>query len=54
VVLQPVIQLGTAIHGKCFSGSALYGIQKPRHAHHPLLRPRKTLRSDDCFFPFGF
>jgi hypothetical protein len=29
VVLQPVIQPGTAIYGKSFSGSALNGLQKP-------------------------
>jgi hypothetical protein len=27
-VLQPVIQLGTAIHGESFSGGALNGAQK--------------------------
>jgi hypothetical protein len=27
-VLQPVIQSGTAIYGKSFSGSALNGVQK--------------------------
>jgi hypothetical protein len=29
VVLQPVIQSGTAIYGKSFSGGALNGVQKP-------------------------
>jgi hypothetical protein len=28
VVLQPVIQSGTAIYGKRFSGGALNGVQK--------------------------
>jgi hypothetical protein len=28
VVLQPVIQSGTAIYGKNFSGGALNGVQK--------------------------
>jgi hypothetical protein len=31
-VVQPVIQLGTAIHGKSFSGSASNGFQKLMHA----------------------
>ena len=31
-VLQPVIQLGTAIHGESFSGSASNGFQKLMHA----------------------
>jgi hypothetical protein len=31
VVLQPVIQSGTAIYGKRFSGGALNGVQKPLH-----------------------
>ncbi len=30
-VLQPVIQFGTAIHGKVFSGGALNGVQKLLH-----------------------
>jgi len=30
VVVQPVIQFGTAIHGKSFSGSGLNGAQKPQ------------------------
>jgi hypothetical protein len=29
VVLQPVVQSGTAIYGKNFSGGALNGVQKP-------------------------
>jgi hypothetical protein len=33
VVLQPVIQLGTAIHGKGFSGGALNRVQKPVRLH---------------------
>jgi hypothetical protein len=32
-VLQPVIQLGTANHGKSLSGGALNTIQKPLRAH---------------------
>ena len=31
-VVQPVIQLGTAIHGESFSGSASNGFQKLMHA----------------------
>jgi hypothetical protein len=33
-VKQPVIQLGTAIHGKSFSGGALNGVQKLLRAHN--------------------
>jgi hypothetical protein len=29
VVLQPVIQSGTAIYGNSFSGGAVDGVQKP-------------------------
>jgi hypothetical protein len=29
MVLQPVIQSGTAVYGKSFSGGALNGVQKP-------------------------
>jgi hypothetical protein len=29
VVLQPVVQSGTAIYSKSFSGGALNGVQKP-------------------------
>ena len=38
-VLQPVIQFGTAIHGKSFSGGALNRIQKLLHVANSFLRP---------------
>jgi hypothetical protein len=40
-VLQPVIQLGTAIHGKSFSGGALNGVQKLLRVQKSSLRPAK-------------
>jgi hypothetical protein len=36
---QPVIQLGTAIHGKVFSGGALNRFQKPLLVQKSPLRP---------------
>ena len=38
-VLQPVIQFGTAIHGKSFSGGALNRVQKLLHVRESPLRP---------------
>jgi hypothetical protein len=53
VVLQPVIQSGTAIYGKSFSGGALNGTQKLLRTHKCPLRPAKK-----CFeklrLSFGF
>ncbi len=48
-MLQPVIQFGTAIHGKSLSGGALNRIQKLLHVLNPLSVLRKRLviyRSD--------
>jgi hypothetical protein len=42
-MLQPVIQLGTAIHGQGFSGSALNGVQKPLRVQKGPLRPAEKL-----------
>ena len=39
-VQQPVIQFGTAIHGKDLSGGALNYVQKPLRAHECSSRPR--------------
>jgi hypothetical protein len=48
-MLQPVIQFGTAIHGKSLSGGALNRIQELLHVLNPLSVLRKRLviyRSD--------
>jgi hypothetical protein len=53
MVQQPVIQLGTAIHGKCLSGGALNDIQKPLRAHKKPLRPsKKQLENGFSLFEF--
>ena len=49
-VLQPVIQLGTAIHGKSFSGGALNRFQKLLHVAHLTLRPALKC----VVVPYGF
>ena len=49
-VLQPVVQLGTAIHGKSFSGGALNGVQKLLHVAN-LLSVQRSKRVD---VPYGF
>ena len=43
-VQQPVIQFGTAIHGKSFSGGALNGFQKLLHAAHFVSPSRQKRR----------
>jgi hypothetical protein len=45
-MLQPVIQFGTAIHGKSLSGGALNRIQKLLHVLNPLSVLRKRLVID--------
>ena len=49
-MLQPVIQFGTAIHGKGFSGGALNRFQKLMHVSESPLRP--ALKNVDV--PYGF
>ncbi|MGP8185383.1 MAG: hypothetical protein ACLQKY_04870 [Terracidiphilus sp.] len=53
-MLQPVVQLGTAIHGKGFSGGALNGIQKLLRAHKSTPRPTETDQAEELLVPFGF
>jgi hypothetical protein len=59
-VLQPVIQFGTAIHGKSFSGGTLNCVQKFLHVLDPLsvLRSKRLVfRTDSnkpgCSAPCG-
>jgi hypothetical protein len=44
-VLQPVVQFGTAIHGKHLSGGALNRVQKLLHVGNFLSVQRKTCES---------
>jgi hypothetical protein len=53
-VLQPVIQLGTAIHGQGFSGGAMNGVQKPWFAQKILSVQRRSTWVKDCFYTIGF
>jgi hypothetical protein len=52
-VLQPVIQLGTAINGQGFSGGAMNGVQKPWFAQRILSVQQKCLWKK-WLYPFGF
>jgi hypothetical protein len=44
-VLQPVIQVGTAVHGKDLSGGALNRAQKPLRVQKSPLRPEKRVEN---------
>jgi hypothetical protein len=49
-VLQPVIQLGTAIHGKSLSGGALNRVQKLLHVRNLLSVQRFKI----AYLPYAF
>jgi hypothetical protein len=52
VVLQPVVQPGTVIDGKNFSGSALNGVHKPRRAQSALSVVQEKCGKLLCPFKF--
>ena len=54
VVLQPVIELGTAIHGKRLSGGALNRVQKPVHVHKKSSPSSGKSASGCVVYPYGF
>jgi hypothetical protein len=49
-VLQPVIQFGTAVHGKGLSGGTLNRVQEPLRAQINPLRPAKNYEIDVMVF----
>jgi len=54
VVVQPVIESRTAIHGKSFSGGALNGVKKPVQMHKKSPPSCAKVRKKLCDYPYGF